>query len=65
MLQYNQDKRSGPGLAGYMIWKLDTKLAVLQLKNLRVDQRKELYIRLTQENSIKNSVQDHLPYILY
>ena len=22
--QYNQDNGSGPGLAGYMIWKLDT-----------------------------------------
>ena len=29
-----------------------------------VDQEKELYIGFTQENSIENSVQDYLSYIL-
>jgi len=37
---------------------------VLQIKDLRVGQWKEPYIGLTQENSIENSVQDCLPYIL-
>jgi len=37
---------------------------LLQIKDLRVDQVKEPCIRLTQENSIENSVQDCLPYIL-
>jgi len=37
---------------------------VLQIKDLRVGQWKESCIRLTQENSIENSVQDCLPYIL-
>ena len=27
MQQYDQDNRRGPGLAGYAIWKSDTKLA--------------------------------------
>jgi len=36
---------------------------VLQSQDLRVGQVKELCIRLTQENSIENSVQDCLPYI--
>ena len=36
---------------------------VLQLKDLRVGQWKELCIGLTQENSIESSVQDSLPYI--
>jgi len=37
---------------------------VLQFKDLRVGQRKEPCIGLTQENLIENSVQDCLPYIL-
>ena len=37
---------------------------MLQIKDLRVDQWKEPYIGLTQENPIENSVQDCLPYIL-
>jgi len=36
---------------------------VLQTQALRVGQVKEPCIRLTQENSIENSVQDSLPYI--
>jgi len=37
---------------------------VLQSQNLRVGQEKEPCIGFTQENSIENSVQDCLPYIL-
>jgi len=37
---------------------------MLRLKDLRVGQWIEPYIGLTQENSIENSVQDCLPYIL-
>jgi len=37
---------------------------VLQTQPLRVGQVNESYIRLTQENSIENSIQDCLPYIL-
>ena len=37
---------------------------MLQSQDLRVDQVKEPCIGLTQENSIENSVQDCLPYIL-
>jgi len=37
---------------------------VLQSQDLRVDQEKESCIGFTQENSIENSVQDCLPYIL-
>ena len=37
---------------------------MLQLKDLRVSQKEESCIVLTQENSIENSVQDCLPYIL-
>ena len=37
---------------------------LLQIKDLRVGQVKEPCIGLTQENSIENSVQDCLPYIL-
>jgi len=37
---------------------------VLQSQDLRIGQVKEPCIRLTQENSIENSVQDCLPYIL-
>ena len=37
---------------------------MLQSQDLRVGQVKEPYIGLTQENSIENSVQDCLPYIL-
>ena len=36
---------------------------MLQTQALKVGQVKESCIRLTQENSIKNSVQDDLPYI--
>ena len=38
-------------------------LYVLQLNNLRVSQRKEPYIGLTQENSMEFLIQDCLPYI--
>jgi len=37
---------------------------MLQTQVLRVGQVNEPYIGFTQENSIKNSVQDYLPYIL-
>jgi len=37
---------------------------VLQTQVLRVGQANEPYIGLIQENSIENSVQDSLPYIL-
>ena len=37
--------------------------SILQLKDLRIGQWKEPCIGLTQENSIKNSVQDGLSYI--
>ena len=37
---------------------------LLQSQDLRVGQEKEPYIGFTQENSIENSVQDCLPYIL-
>jgi len=35
-----------------------------KLKILELIKRKNLVLRLTQENSIKNSVQNSLPYIL-
>ena len=37
---------------------------MLQTQALRVEQVDKLCIGLTQENSIQNSVQDCLPYIL-
>ena len=37
---------------------------MLQTKDLRVGQKKESCIGFTQENSIENSVQDSLSYIL-
>jgi len=37
---------------------------MLQTQDLRVGQTNEPYIGLIQENSIENSVQDCLPYIL-
>ena len=37
-------------------------IALLQLKDLRVGQRIEPCIGLTQENSIENSLQDCLPF---
>ena len=37
---------------------------ILQSQDLRVDQEKESCIEFTQENSIENSIQDCLPYIL-
>jgi len=37
---------------------------VLQTWVLSAGQKKESYIGFTQENSIENSVQDYLPYIL-
>ena len=40
------------------------KHVMLQLKDLRISQWKKSYIVLTQENSIENSIQDFLPYIL-
>jgi len=36
---------------------------MLQTQDLRVGQVNKPCIGLTQENSIENSVQDHLPYI--
>ena len=45
-------------LPGYMI------ALSLCFNDLRVDQRREPYIGLTQENLIEISVQDCLPYIL-
>ena len=42
---------------------ISTTNYLLQSQDLRVGQVKELYIRLIQENSIENSVQDCLPYI--
>ena len=39
-------------------------MLVLQTQVLRVEQVNKPCIRLTQENSIENSVQDSLPYIL-
>ena len=42
----------------YMIY------ALLQTQDLRVNQENEPCIGITQENSIENSVQDSLPYIL-
>ena len=38
-------------------------LILLQLKDLSIDQWKEPYIGLIQENLIENSVQDSLPYM--
>ena len=35
-----------------------------KLKILELIKRKNLVLRLTQENSMENSVQDSLPYIL-
>jgi len=45
---------------------LSTKLSLFKLLqfNLRVNQRKEPCIRITQKKSIENSVQDSLSYIL-
>jgi len=40
------------------------KILVLQTQVLRVEQVDKPYIRLIQENSIKNSVQECLSYIL-
>ena len=40
------------------------RLLVLQSQDLRVGQEKKPYIGFTQENSIENSVQNCLPYIL-
>ena len=37
---------------------------MLQSQDFRVSQEKKPYIGFTQENSIENSVQDCLPYIL-
>ena len=37
---------------------------MLYFNDLRVDQRKKPYIEFIQENSIENSVQNCLPYIL-
>jgi len=42
----------------------DSRIIMLQLKDLRVDQWIESCIGLIQENLIENSVQDCLPYIL-
>jgi len=37
---------------------------MLQFNELRVDQRKESWIRIIQESLIENSIQDSLSYIL-
>ena len=42
---------------------LDREL-LLQTQNFRVSQEKEPCIGLIQENSMENSIQDSLPYIL-
>ena len=44
--------------------RLFLKSRVLQTQVLRVGQENEPCIGLTQENSIENSIQDCLPYIL-
>ena len=36
MQQHDQDKESGPGLAKYVIWKLDTKLVVWVSSNIEI-----------------------------
>ena len=43
---------------------LHLQIPLLQSQDLRVDQEKERCIMFTQKNSIENSVQDCLPYIL-
>jgi len=43
---------------------MNSGIPLLQTQVLRVEQVNEPYIGLTQENSIENSVQDSLPYIL-
>jgi len=49
----------------YKFWRLESGwCSLLQLKDLSAGQWKEPCIGLTQENSIKNSVQDCLSYIL-
>jgi len=53
--------REGLVLGGLKKW---NQVLMLQSQDLRVDQEKEPYIGFTQENSIENSVQDSLPYIL-
>jgi len=44
-------------------YKLHLTYILLWLKDLRVSQWEKPCIEFTQENSIENSVQDHLPYI--
>jgi len=50
----------------YMDMDVDSNIirGILQTQDLRVGQKKEPCIGFTQENSIENSVQDCLPYIL-
>jgi len=47
-----------------IILALEKDSHLLQTQDLRVDQEKESCIGFIQGNSIENSVQDHLPYIL-
>jgi len=44
--------------------KKEYQVLMLQTQDLRIGQANKPYIGLTQENSIENSVQDCLPYIL-
>ena len=53
--------KEGPVLDSLKKW---NRVLILQTQDLRVDQEGEPYIRFTQENSIENSIQDSLPYIL-
>jgi len=53
--------KEGPVLDSLKKW---NQVLILQTQDLRVDQEGEPYIRFIQENSIENSIQDSLPYIL-
>jgi len=49
----------------YIVISIDRDTSILlQLKDLRMNQWMEPCIGFTQENSIENSVQDYLSYIL-
>ena len=53
--------REGPVLGGLKKW---SQVLMLWPQDLRVGQEKEPCIGFIQENLIKNSIQDSLPYIL-
>ena len=55
-------KRGGKVLC-WTVPREGNQVLILQLKDTRVGQWEEPYIRLTQENSIESSVQVSLPYI--